>query len=187
MKKIFKKFLKSKRGNMIVLVICLTPVILTVLSSVIAVNRRDNAQKSETLISLDAFCDFVNQKYGKVLKVDGKNTCSFSNANQNTISTYFEEYYKSIDGYNKYWTTKFEFSVDSKTKDTNYTITCTTVLPKLSNTTSMTNYWGTLDLNGNATGGWYAEHQNWLEIAYKNSTPDSNWVINTVEVTSSCV
>lgn len=199
MKKFFKNFFKSKKGNMIIIVICLTPVILTVLSNTVAKNRRENAVESEILISYDAFCDYVNSKYGKVLKVNGKNTCSFSQASQKQIESYFKEYYTHVDGYNKYWSNTIEFSTNKDTNDTQYTITCVTYLPKISSSTYMVNYWGTIDASGTTTGdGWYSQHTNLLmgnggiyklsQLTNENKSEwQSNWTQKEIKVTSSCI
>ena len=193
MKKL-KNFFKTKKGNMIIIVIGLVPVIFSVLSGVIVARRRVTTQKNETLISIDSFCDYVNEKYGKILKINGKDACSFSQNDRDEIKAYFPDYFMQIDGYNSYWDYKIEFEVNDD-KSTYYIIKCTTWLPRLKGSTNMVDYWGIYDgkYKSSDANSWYNSNPNQMRAIYNpeldapDKSVESEWLKSEFEVRTSCV
>ena len=193
MKKI-KNFFKTRKGNMIIIVIGLVPIIFLVLSGVIVARRRVTTQKNETLISIDSFCDYVNEKYGKIFKINGENFCSFSLNSIAEIRQYFPDYFMQIDGYNSYWNYKIEFETDNN-NSTYYSIKCTTWLPRLNASTSMVDYWGIYDgkYKTNDLNSWYGSHPNQMKTIYTpgatapSKSVESEWLKSEFEVRTSCI
>lgn len=190
MREKIKKFLKSKTGNMALMAIILVPTVLLIFSSTVATNRRRNVQKSEVLVSIDSFCDYVNEAYGKILKINGVDVCGYSSINQEKMTEYFNSYFVNIDGYvQDKWSCELNFDTDS-IGNTSFTATCNVYFPKISSSMSTVNYWGRY-LSGGANGdGWYSNHSATMSAIFdKSEDKKSNdyWIYEKIEVTSSCV
>lgn len=191
LKKTFKRMLKSKKGNLVVLAILLIPIFLTIFSTVVSATRRRNVQRSEVLISIDSFCDYVNNNYGRILKLNGKEVCSFSVVSQEEIRTLWDAYFTNIDGYNSYWHSEISFDVDN-VYNTSFVVHCDVYLPHLSNSMQTIDYWGRYNISTKTAigDGWYSTHSKTMEILCNNwqeKKSNGYWVYEKVEVTSSCI
>jgi hypothetical protein len=165
MKKI-KKFLKNKRGNLVIIAIILIPTLLLIFSEVVIAKRREAVEESEILISLDNFADYVNENYGKILKINNKDVCSYviDGATKNEIEDFFDSYVSTIDGYNDWWNPNITWSSEETgiegVQSDILEISVETYIPKLKNSSQTIDYWGTYNIASNSasSSGWYYDH-----------------------------
>lgn len=201
-----KKFSKSKLGNFTIVAIVIVPLVIVLVSLIVANNRRKTVYREEVLIQVDSFCDYVNNKYGIYLSTGenagNEDVCYYGQASRSAIKNEFDDFIKKIDGYNEFW--KYEVSGFANEKNMDFKIILHVFLPKLQ-TLKVIDYWGINDGAYKTEDGYYANHKTAM-TEYFNNPPkigeDSTitlddttspkfegnryWIYERIEVKASC-
>ena len=191
---IMKKFLKSKKGNYVILAIALIPIILTIVATTVCNQRNKTVYISEIKSSLSTFLEYENN-HNSIISVrksdDGTEVfnCIYSKAQRDTIKNDFKTFFQKIDGYNKFWSYS---TIEYPENNGNYSLTikCVIYLPKIT-TLRVIDYWGIESGTFTTTDGWYQKHASTLaNLLSKEKDENGNiegWQKLEIEVSSSCV